>query len=84
MVRIVKLDAEVPPNREVHLTLPTDVPVGPAEITLTVRPHNGSHRPTLGDLAQSEFFGSWRDRQDITDSAEFATDLRKRGWKRDQ
>ena len=37
---------------------------------------------TLGDLARSEFFGMWRDRTDIGDSAEFARRLREEAWSR--
>ena len=37
---------------------------------------------TLGDLARSEFFGLWRDRADIADSAAFARRLRAEAWSR--
>jgi hypothetical protein len=37
---------------------------------------------TLGAFADSEFFGMWRARPDITDSIEFARELRSEGWKR--
>ena len=37
---------------------------------------------SIDDFAHSEFFGMWRDRTDITDSAQFARDLRSEGWKR--
>ena len=30
MVKTINLNAEIPPNREIHITLPPDVPVGPA------------------------------------------------------
>jgi hypothetical protein len=36
----------------------------------------------LGDLLNSEFFGMWRDRSDIEDSALFAKELRQKAWSR--
>jgi hypothetical protein len=37
---------------------------------------------TFGDLLNSEFFGMWRDRDDIADSVAFARHLRADGWSR--
>jgi hypothetical protein len=37
---------------------------------------------TLGELADSQFFGLWRDRTDITDNIEFARQLRSNAWNR--
>ena len=76
MVKAVGLTTEVPPNREVRITLPDDVPVGPAEIVVVVASLAPAKVATLGDLLRSEFFGMWRDRADIGDSAEFARRLR--------
>jgi hypothetical protein len=75
-VKAVSLTTEVPPNREVRITLPDDVPVGPAEIVVVVASLAPAKVATLGDLLRSEFFGMWRDRADIGDSAEFARRLR--------
>lgn len=82
MVRAVSITAEVPPNREVHITLPDDVPVGPADIVVVIASHTASKLNTLGDLLRSEFFGMWKDRADITDSVEFARRLRIEAWGR--
>ena len=82
MVRTINLSTEVPPNREVHITLPDDVPTGPADIVVVVASRANSAGRTLGDLARSEFFGMWRDRTDIGDSAEFARRLREESWSR--
>ena len=82
MVKTLNLTAEIPSNRELRITLPADVPTGPAEIVVVVSSPAGSSARTLGDLASSEFFGMWRDRPDITDSSEFARQLRSEGWKR--
>ncbi len=82
MVRTVKIEADVSNDREVNITLPADVPLGPAEIVVIVRSRNGDQRHCLGQLAKSEFFGMWRDRTDIPDSAEYARRLREDSWKR--
>jgi hypothetical protein len=82
MVRTVNVSAEIPPNREIHITLPADVPVGPAEIVVVVSSAANPSGSTLGELAESEFFGVWKDRPDITDSLQFAQGLRSEGWKR--
>jgi hypothetical protein len=81
MVRTLNLNAEIPPNRELRITLPADVPPGPAEIVLVVSsPASGVS--TLGEFAGSEFFGMWKERSDILDSVQFARQLRSDGWKR--
>ena len=82
MVKTFSLKADVTPGREVRIVLHNDVPLGPAEIVVVVAsPGLGASR-TLGDLARSEFFGMWRDRTDIGDSAEFARRLREEAWSR--
>ena len=82
MVKTVNLTADVPPNREVHIILPADVPVGPAEIVIVVASRASAPAHTLGDLRRSEFFGMWRERDDIGDSVEFARRLRAEAWSR--
>jgi hypothetical protein len=64
------------------IALPEDVPEGPAEIVVAVS-SPASKSSTFGELLDSEFFGMWRDREDIGDSVEFARDLRSVGWRRD-
>jgi len=82
MVRTVNINTDIPSNRELHILLPADIPTGPAEIVLVVSSSADSAASTLGEFADSEFFGMWRDRADIKDSFEFARDLRSQGWKR--
>ena len=82
MVKTLNLTTEIPPNREVRLTLPEDVPIGPAEIVIVVASHAHNVARTLSDLVRSEFFGMWRDRTDIGDSVEFARRLRRAAWER--
>jgi len=82
VVRTLSLNADIPPDRELRITLPADVPIGPAEIVLFVSSSDRPNAPTLGDLRASDFFGMWRDRSDIIDSVQFARQLRSEGWKR--
>ena len=79
MVRTVSLNAEIPASRELHITLPADFPIGPAEMVLVVSSPAPSGSGTLGDFVKSEFFGMWADRTDIEDSARFARQMRAEG-----
>ena len=78
----INLNVEIPVSRELHITLPPDTPVGPAEIAVTVLSPSQPQARTLADLARSEFFGMWRDREDLKDSRSFARMLRSEGWNR--
>ena len=82
MSKTLNIKADIGPDREIRVTLPDDIPVGPAEITMIVNSVEEDNLPTLGEFLESEFFGMWKDRLDITDSAEFAAELRKKAWKR--
>jgi hypothetical protein len=84
MVRTINVKADIPANRELdlHITLPADVPQGPADIVLVVASTAGSEFLKAGDLLDSDLFGMWRDRSDILDSIDFARTLRIEGWKR--
>lgn len=82
MVKTLNLNAQIPPNRELRINLPSDVPPGPAEIVLVLSSSACSSDSTLGALANSQFFGLWKDREDITDS--FAQTLRSDGWNRSE
>jgi hypothetical protein len=83
MIKTISITTDIPLNREVHITLPADVPPGPAEIVVVVTPHASSAgEQTLGDFLNSEFFGMWRNRTDIGDSTEFARRLRIEAWSR--
>jgi len=66
MVKTVNVTIEVTPDHEVRISLPDDVPVGPAQITLIVVPTGGSAVHTVGELADLPFWEIWRDR-DIAD-----------------
>ncbi len=47
-----------------------------------VPPSDGTKEHTLGELLESEFFGMWKDREDISDSATYARHLREIAWRR--
>lgn len=81
MIRTINLTTQIPPSRELRITLPPDVPPGLVEMVIVFAPRSSPSR-TLGDLARSEFIGMWRDRTDIGDSAEFARRLRTEAWSR--
>jgi hypothetical protein len=80
MVKTVTLNADIPVSRELHITLPADVPTGSAAIVIMVSPTGFSTSPTFDDLLKSEFLGMWGDRADIEDSVEFSRKLRSEGW----
>ena len=43
--------------------------------------HSQSSEPSAtSDLAQDEFIGMWRDREDMQDSSAWVRDLREREW----
>ena len=82
MVTTFNVSTDVTADHKVQITLPDDVPVGPAEMVVVVISGAPAEAHTLRDLAESEFFGMWRDRDDIGDSQEFARKLREEGWRR--
>jgi hypothetical protein len=82
VVKTVNITTDIPASRELRITLPPDVPLGPSDIVVVVSSPGVANGRTLGDFADSEFFGMWRDRSDITDSVHFARGLRSEGWKR--
>jgi hypothetical protein len=84
MTKTLRINTEVPPDRNVTIALPEDVPLGPVELTVVVSSGEVPKKTTLGDLLGSELFGMWRDRADIPDNLEFARQLREIGWKRTQ
>jgi hypothetical protein len=82
MVKTISVTTEITTDRELHITLPPDTPLGPAEIVIVVAPQAAHASSTFGDLLHSEFFGMWRERSDIEDSTAFARRLRTEGWSR--
>lgn len=82
MIRTISVKAQVSARHEMCIPVPKDVPVGPVDVTLTLATEGEQSVHTLGELADSELFGAWKDRTDIKDSVEFARRLREEAWKR--
>jgi hypothetical protein len=82
MVKTLSINTDVPANREVIISIPADIPIGPAEIVVVIASKVNTTTKTLGELLNSEFFGMWKDRSDIEDSVEFAHQLRTQAWSR--
>ncbi|MCK6485640.1 MAG: hypothetical protein HUU22_02340 [Phycisphaerae bacterium] len=80
MVKTINITADVPPIREMRITLPADGPVGPTDLVVVVISRKQEGSSTLGQLLQSIYFGMWRNRTDIADSCEFAAKLRTNAW----
>ena len=72
----------IPPDHRLLLDVPADVPAGPAEVVVRSIEATVPVRGTGTDLLESGLFGIWKDRTDITDSVEFARELRRRAEQR--
>ena len=79
----------IPIDRQLKITIPEDVPPGPAEVVVVIVPEAivpeavAEKRGTAGDLLRSPLFGLWKDRTDIGDSVDYARNLRdKAEWRR--
>jgi len=85
-MRLVKVKTTVTPERTLTVRVPGDVPAGPTEVIVVFAPTEAAseRHSTLGDLRGSEFFGMWRDREDLPDSPTLARTLREQTWKRSQ
>jgi hypothetical protein len=67
----------IPTDRQLHISVPEDVPPGPAEVVVVIVPKAlPEKRGTAGDLLRSPLFGIWKERTDIGDSREYARELR--------
>ena len=82
MTKTIRLTTEVPDNRRINIALPREIPVGPAQLTLSIQTPPESSPSELGDLLQTGFFGLWCDRTDMADNLEFAHRLRHDSWQR--
>ena len=80
MVYTVETTATVDENHNLVLNLP-DVPPGTVRVCLTVEPET-SHKLTAAELADSEFFGMWADRDDLPTTNEEFIEWRRKLWAR--
>jgi len=85
-MRLVKFKATVTPARTLTIRVPEDVPAGSTEVIVVFAPTESApeRHSTLGDLRASEFFGMWRDREDLPASPTLARTLREQTWKRSE
>ncbi len=84
MVKTFTLETNIPPNRGISITLPSDIPLDPAGIVVVVAPCAATEGHTPGELLKSEYLGMWQDWDDIEDSVTFARHLREIAWRRDE
>lgn len=87
MSNTIIIRTDIGPDRRLHIRVPEDVPVGPAEIILTITPERNRRaepRGTAADLARSPLFGIWSDRDDIEDSLVYARQLRAQAERRNR
>jgi len=82
-MRTITSKIVIPADRQLHISVPEDVPPGPAEIVLViVSEATAGKGRTAGELLQSPLFGIWKDRTDVGDSVEYARALRARAEQR--
>ncbi|HVO23085.1 MAG TPA: hypothetical protein VMW56_05595 [Candidatus Margulisiibacteriota bacterium] len=72
----------IPVDHRLIVQVPDEVPAGPAEVVVRSAETPSVARSTGADLLASGLFGIWKDRTDITDSLEFARELRQRAEQR--
>jgi hypothetical protein len=85
MSSTIVIKTEIRPDRSLRIRVPEDVPVGPAEVVLTITSEPAeitNPSGTAADLARSPLFGIWADREDIEDSLAFARQLRDQAERR--
>jgi hypothetical protein len=81
-MKTATIKAIVPPDHRLVIQVPEEVPAGPAEVLVRPVEAPSLARGTGADLLASGLFGIWKDRADITDSIEFARELRRRAEQR--
>lgn len=81
-MRTVTFKVVIPADRQLQITVPEDIPLGPAEVVLIAPEAVPTKGRTAGELLRSPLFGIWKDRADIGDTIEFARRLRAEGERR--
>ena len=72
--------SDVGPNHRVILELPSEVPIGPVRITVTVESTADGKIRTLGDLITSGVAGMYADRTDLPNTDEEFREWRRKAW----
>jgi hypothetical protein len=82
-MRTITSKVVIPMDRQLQISVPEDVPPGPAGIVVVIVPETVSgNRLTAGELLRSPLFGLWKDRTAIGDSVEYARKLRAKAEQR--
>lgn len=84
MIKTIDFTTEITKEREIYVKLPDDVPAGPTRFLIFLMSSEQTPLNTLGDLLRSEFFGMWKTRSDITETVDYARQLRQQAWSRAQ
>jgi hypothetical protein len=80
MIRTIKARGEIRSDHTITVIVPDDVPVGPADVTLTFEDETAPKIRTFGDLLDSGFVGMYADRDDLPRTNEEFRTWRKRLW----
>ncbi len=86
MVKTIILQTDISPQRVLQISLPEDVPAGPAEVVVVIatrQPIQADQGSTAADMAASPLFGLWGERTDLGDSQSYARKLRTQAERRD-
>ena len=62
------------------IDLPSEVPVGPVRVTITLETPGETPIRTLGDLMASQVAGMYKDRTDLPSTEEEFREWRTRAW----
>ncbi len=86
MVKTITLQTDISPHRVLQISLPKDIPTGPAEVVVVIatrQPVQADQGGTAADMAASPLFGLWSERTDLGDSQSYARKLRAQAERRD-
>ena len=86
MVKTLTLQMDISPHRVLQISLPEDIPAGPAEVVVVIatrQPVQTDQGSTAADMAASSLFGLWDERTDLSDSQSYARKLRAQAERRD-
>lgn len=75
---------EVRPDHTAVIVVPPDVPIGPVDVTSTFEPvlETTARKLTGAKLANSDFVGMWKDRDDLPTTSEEFSAWRQKIWAR--
>jgi len=64
VTRMISMQVDVPPDRRLFISVPQDVPVGPAQVII-IRLDQAPPAGTAAEMVSSPLFGLWAGRDDI-------------------